>query len=511
RNIEIFSSDSDNSTRNIVNFGGRQGGTSYAATEIRFTTAPNSSTQGGTTRMLIDNNGNVGVGTSTPGEKLHVYGSGAQRIQVESSDANTAAFKMKTPASEYGFFASGALDRFSIYNYNSTSYPLVILGDGNVGIGTTNPEAILHINDISSNNRIRFQKSGTEWIDFNDGSFNDVQIEFMTDGNKYVSLGVDDTDDSFKISHAGTLETNTAFTINTSGNVGIGTSTPAYKLEVVGTSGIGAAAFVNNSDINLKFNIRKIDNALEKIKSLEGVYFDWKADGSNSVGLIAQDVEKIFPELVTGKDGQKGVQYSNLVAPLIEAIKEQQIQIDDLRKKSDFRFIGSGINYSPSTGSHGVILSQDFPSEFRKGMIVSVTGEAKKRYNNKLKITSTLATVKLSTTKEDKTVYGIIESELNEGVNSWYQTNPGERFAIINTIGQGKVLVTNMNGSIEAGDYITSSSIPGYGMRQADDILRNYTVAKAIEKVDWNKVTETIEWQGNTYKVYLLGVVYNSR
>ena len=68
-----------------------------------------------------------------------------------------------------------------------------------------------------------------------------------------------------------------------------------------------------------------------------------------------------------------------------------------------------------------------------------------------------------------------------------------------------------MNGSIEAGDYITSSSIPGYGMRQADDILRNYTVAKAIEKVDWNKVTETIEWQGNTYKVYLLGVVYNSR
>jgi len=402
--------------------------------------------------------------------------------------------------------------------YGNTSMTKHIFESGNVGIGTTGPVGKLEVAE-SGNSLFKVSSLGESTFTIPDGSGSGGQYVVniynndVTGGNQGSGLFIQ-SGPSSATSNALLIQnqaTTNLLTVRNDGNVGIGTSTPAYKLEVVGTSGIGAAAFVNNSDINLKFNIRKIDNALEKIKSLEGVYFDWKADGSNSVGLIAQDVEKIFPELVTGKDGQKGVQYSNLVAPLIEAIKEQQIQIDDLRKKSDFRFIGSGINYSPSTGSHGVILSQDFPSEFRKGMIVSVTGEAKKRYNNKLKITSTLATVKLSTKKEDKTVYGIIESELNEGVNSWYQTNPGERFAIINTIGQGKVLVTNMNGSIEAGDYITSSSIPGYGMRQADDILRNYTVAKAIEKVDWNKVTETIEWQGNTYKVYLLGVVYNSR
>ncbi|NCN22525.1 tail fiber domain-containing protein, partial [Candidatus Falkowbacteria bacterium] len=120
---------------------------------------------------------------------------------------------------------------------------------------------------------------------------------------------------------------------NNGGNVGIGTSAPVYKLEVVGTSGIAAAAFVYNSDRNLKSDIKQLDNALEKIMALDGVSFKWKANGSSSVGLIAQDVEKVFPELVTGEEGRKGVQYGNLVAPLIEAIKEQQAQIDDLQKR----------------------------------------------------------------------------------------------------------------------------------------------------------------------------------
>ncbi len=116
-------------------------------------------------------------------------------------------------------------------------------------------------------------------------------------------------------------------------NVGIGSTNPQYKLEVVGTSGIGADAFIYRSDRNLKFNIKKIDNALEKIKALEGVTFKWRVDGSSSIGLIAQDVEKVFPELVTGKEGKRGVQYGNLVAPLIEAIKEQQQQIDNLQQR----------------------------------------------------------------------------------------------------------------------------------------------------------------------------------
>ena len=59
------------------------------------------------------------------------------------------------------------------------------------------------------------------------------------------------------------------------------------------------------------------------------------------------------------------------------------------------------------------------------------------------------------------------------------------------------------------GDYITTSAVPGHGQKQADDLQHAYTVGKAIESVDWSKVTATIEINGQVYKVYLIAVVYN--
>jgi hypothetical protein len=70
--------------------------------------------------------------------------------------------------------------------------------------------------------------------------------------------------------------------------------------------------------------------------------------------------------------------------------------------------------------------------------------------------------------------------------------------------------VTNTNGDIEAGDYITSSDIPGCGQRQDDDLVHSYTVGKAIETVDWDAVTETVEYQARQVKAYLIAVVYTS-
>jgi len=119
--------------------------------------------------------------------------------------------------------------------------------------------------------------------------------------------------------------------IDANGNVGIGLTNPDYSLKVNGT--VAANAYIYNSDRNLKTNIKTIDNPLEKITSLRGVYFNWKEDDAKSVGLIAQEVEKVFPELVDGREGGRGVQYGNLVAPLIEAIKEQQKQIEDLNAR----------------------------------------------------------------------------------------------------------------------------------------------------------------------------------
>jgi len=94
--------------------------------------------------------------------------------------------------------------------------------------------------------------------------------------------------------------------------------------------------FTNSSDERLKTNIVGITGAVEKIQQLRGVEFDWISSGHRSIGVIAQDVEKVLPELVaTRDDGMKGVDYSKLTAVLIEAIKEQQVQIDKLQSRLD--------------------------------------------------------------------------------------------------------------------------------------------------------------------------------
>lgn len=95
---------------------------------------------------------------------------------------------------------------------------------------------------------------------------------------------------------------------------------------------VNADRFLYSSDARLKENVNTIPSALDKVLQLEGVEFNWKKDGRADIGVIAQDVEEIFPQAVnTNSEGYKSVEYGNLVAPLIEAIKEQQVQIDELK------------------------------------------------------------------------------------------------------------------------------------------------------------------------------------
>ena len=118
------------------------------------------------------------------------------------------------------------------------------------------------------------------------------------------------------------------------GNVGIsGVPSGQYELKVHGE--VEADSYIYTSSKILKDNIKPLSNSLDKILSLEGVSFTWKDENKNesSIGLIAQDVEKVFPELVSGDEGSMGVSYGNLVAPLIEAIKEQQKQINELEER----------------------------------------------------------------------------------------------------------------------------------------------------------------------------------
>ncbi|WP_172798020.1 tail fiber domain-containing protein, partial [Bdellovibrio bacteriovorus] len=111
----------------------------------------------------------------------------------------------------------------------------------------------------------------------------------------------------------------------TSGGFGGSSLVSIYQTGVVNAPG----GFTQTSDIRLKTNIEKINSAdaLEKITSLQGIYYDWKDQKKNGagheVGLIAQDVEKVFPEAVKKNDqGFLAVSYANLIAPVIESIKE---------------------------------------------------------------------------------------------------------------------------------------------------------------------------------------------
>ena len=115
------------------------------------------------------------------------------------------------------------------------------------------------------------------------------------------------------------------------GDVGIGTNNPSTKLEVAGT-------ITETSMRESKINIENIENILPAVLQMQGVKFDWKDDkygSDNNYGLIAEDVDKILPNLVSHDNEGKarGIQYTKLTAVLLEAIKEQQEQINDLKSK----------------------------------------------------------------------------------------------------------------------------------------------------------------------------------
>ena len=131
------------------------------------------------------------------------------------------------------------------------------------------------------------------------------------------------------------------------GRHGGGTGTMSNLFSVSGETGAvisnsNITAYGSASDIRLKENIETIEDSVEKVKKLRGVTFNYKKDGSKSTGLIAQELEKVLPEVVyethdlhDEEDKYKAVRYGNIVGLLVEAIKDQQKQIDELKQRLD--------------------------------------------------------------------------------------------------------------------------------------------------------------------------------
>ena len=132
----------------------------------------------------------------------------------------------------------------------------------------------------------------------------------------------------------GTYTGATARTVSVAGtSINTGNTLVARDASGDFTAGsITATQYTSTSDISLKKNVSTIENALEKVLSLRGVEYDRIESGEHQIGVIAQEVEKIIPEVVYG-DEIKSVAYANIVALLIEAIKEQQKEINKLKKK----------------------------------------------------------------------------------------------------------------------------------------------------------------------------------
>ncbi|MCH8330334.1 MAG: tail fiber domain-containing protein, partial [Bacteroidetes bacterium] len=119
--------------------------------------------------------------------------------------------------------------------------------------------------------------------------------------------------------------------MNASGDVGIGTTTPSYKLHVIGK--LKSDGITETSDIRLKKNITDIEGSLDNVLSMRGVKYNWRVDefkerkfeSKTQIGLIAQEILPMYPELVdTDNEGYFSLRYAHMIPILVEAIKEQQ-------------------------------------------------------------------------------------------------------------------------------------------------------------------------------------------
>jgi hypothetical protein len=341
-----------------------------------------------TTKMTILGNGNVGIGTTAPGAKFDIGGSG-ESIRLSGGAAQTF-MTFLNGSTRKGYVGTGAGGTDMIFNVDSGS---IVLQGGNVGIGTTAPIGTLDVGTAGSiclggSCKTAWPASGNQWTTVgNDiyknnagnvgigttaptapldvrstvtsfGTLNSVQSIHSANQGPYIAsffndtkstttpamsyYGYDNGDFSLGtfngklfLGAGGTYSggSTTRMTIdNSTGSVGIGTTTPSYTLHVNG-SVAGVGSYVALSDIRYKKNIQDLADSLAKVLAIRGVSYNWmdeKTYGSDTqFGVIAQEIEQIVPEVVTtGSDGVKRVRYSDLIPLVIEALKAEKISKD---------------------------------------------------------------------------------------------------------------------------------------------------------------------------------------
>ena len=138
--------------------------------------------------------------------------------------------------------------------------------------------------------------------------------------------------------------------------------------------------------------------------------------------------------------------------------------------------------------------------------------------SNAITMNESLPVVSLSTTTNDKKCFGVISASEDpenrtEQYGAWgtnFEKEKGDTRVFINSLGEGAIWVSNTNGSLESGDYITTSNVAGYGQKQDDDVLHNYTVAKITMDCDFEPATQPVQQilRSNVIQTYYLGNVH---
>jgi len=228
--------------------------------------------------------------------------------------------------------------------------------------------------------------------------------------------------------------------------VGIGTTTPSALLTVFNGTTTGTyttSGWQTSSDGRLKTHIQSIDSAMSLVRRLKGVYFQWKNDPSASnrqLGFIAQDVQKVVPEAVTGKEGNiaKGetlsMGYQNLVPLLVEALKEQDKHITDLEQKLDSltQLVTSKLaSLSGNQGVSGLNLQQNVPNPFSQQTVIPYTIDHSGQVQTELYAMdgTKIATLENTTKKQGSYTVPFDGSKLASGIYIYTVSLDGQRVA----------------------------------------------------------------------------------
>ena len=272
--------------------------------------------------------GSVGIGTTSPSAKLMIETGADEGIRIfrSATNANFGAIEFRNSDdsatnSRIGFGTNymriEGTDNLQFIT--NTSERLRITSAGKVGIGTTSPGGELHIVGATGGAAQLYLSDADNGTGTSDG------LLITKSGTNAFVYNRDDGQMSF-----GTNDTSNTLVIANTQNVAIGNTNPSQKLHVTGSI-LASSDVVAFSDKKLKENIKTLDGS--KVYNMRGVSFTRKDTGKDSSGVIAQEIQKIAPELVTDNDGTLSVAYGNLTGYLIEAVKELKTEVEQLKQQ----------------------------------------------------------------------------------------------------------------------------------------------------------------------------------